>query len=89
MGLKYIYAGYSKCGTKTMAKVFKTLGFKVFDYEENCVYLHNEWAAYFDPKKSKEERIAMLRSKLVLHELMNFINIFCWFLPRLPFLCEH
>ena len=64
MGLKYIYAGYSKCGTKTIAKVFRTLGFNVFDYEENTVYLLQEWIAYFDPKKTKEERIAMLRVML-------------------------
>ena len=37
MGLKYIYAGYSKCGTKTMAEVFRTLDFVVHDFEETVV----------------------------------------------------
>ena len=37
MALKYIYAGYSKCGTKTVAELFKKLGFRVHDFKESLV----------------------------------------------------
>ena len=32
--VKFIYAGYAKCGTKTMAAAFRELGFNNYDFEE-------------------------------------------------------
>ena len=60
MGLKYIYAGFSKCGTKTMAKVFRTLGFKVYDFEETILFLGQQFVDFFDVTTSEEQRKEML-----------------------------
>ena len=46
--MKYIYAGFSKCGTKTLAKVFRLLGFKVFDIEETILYCGDLWLEFFE-----------------------------------------
>ena len=32
--VKYIYAGFSKCGTKTMAAAFRNMGYSVYDFDE-------------------------------------------------------
>ena len=39
--MKVIYAGFSKCGTKTMAQAFKDLDLKVYDALEH--YEHHEY----------------------------------------------
>merc|ERR1712226_719924 len=56
MGLKYIYAGFSKCGTKTMAEVFKTLGFVVYDFQEFLLYCVDDWTRYFETRDPIEKR---------------------------------
>ena len=64
--MKYIYAGYSKCGTKTMAKAFKDLGFVVYDYEEMFMYTidgKNGWQA-FENAKTKTEKYKILYNML-------------------------
>jgi len=61
MPLQYIYTGYSKCGTKTMAEVFRVLGFKVCDFEETMLDLTTDWIEFIDGRKTHEERIELLR----------------------------
>ena len=41
--MKVIYAGFSKCGTKTMNSALNELGFNVYDLVENCQFLGKEW----------------------------------------------
>ena len=61
-GLKYIYLGYNKCCTKTIGKAFRILNFKVYDYEENIVYLNRQWRDFFEKKGlSKPQRMELLR----------------------------
>ena len=60
MGLKYIYAGYSKCGTKTMAEVFRTLDFVVHDYEETVVDDFDYWVEFYKETTNHEQRKTIL-----------------------------
>ena len=64
MGLKYIYAGYSKCGTKTMAKAFRELGYKVYDFEETFGYCTDALEKFYSPQFTKTEKIEILRDLL-------------------------
>ena len=41
--MKVIYAGFSKCATKTIAKALRLLGYNVYDYMENYEHLHDDW----------------------------------------------
>ena len=41
--MKVIVAGMPKTGTTTMAAALSQLGYKVYDYIENCEYLGKEW----------------------------------------------
>ena len=61
MGLKFIYCGYSKTGTKTIAAVFRTLGFTVHDYEETALYNIKAWLKFLDPKTTHSQKITLLR----------------------------
>ena len=61
MPLQYIYTGYSKCGTKTMAEVFRILGFKVCDFEETMLDITTEWIEFIDGRKTHEQRIELLK----------------------------
>ena len=54
--VKFIYAGYSKCGTKTIAHVFKKLGYRVYDQEEFYIYTLNFWKIFNDQNNSVEEK---------------------------------
>ena len=56
MGLKYIYAGYSKCATKTMAEAFRVLGFIVHDFEETILDDMDLWLKFYDEETSDSER---------------------------------
>lgn len=56
MGLKYIYAGYSKCGTKTIAAAFRKLGFNVVDYEETMLDYRLRWNDYLHPGTTPAEK---------------------------------
>ena len=64
MGLKYIYAGYSKCGTKTMAAAFKILGYKCMDIIETLGYCSDRLDDFFSPGFSRKEKIEFLREML-------------------------
>ena len=61
MGLKYIYAGYAKTGTKSMAEAFRILGYTVHDAEENLTINLDAWIKFMSPKYTKEEKIDILR----------------------------
>ena len=41
--MKVIYAGFSKCATKSMAKALRLLGMKVYDFMEHYEYLASDW----------------------------------------------
>ena len=67
MGIKYIYAGYSKCGTKTIAAAFRILGYKVHDYEESITETAATWTEFYKHNKdnnSPEEKIKILQKGL-------------------------
>lgn len=53
--MKIIYAGYSKCGTKTMNAALTELGYNVYDYMENIAYLHDDWMKIFKHGGSVED----------------------------------
>lgn len=63
--VKYIYTGYSKCGTTTMAEVFRILGFKVCDFQETHLDCGDAWLRFFkDDSLDSEGRIRILREAL-------------------------
>jgi len=59
-GLKYLYAGFSKCGTKSITAAFRRLGYKVYDFNEHQLYNTERWLQFIDPKKSRDEKIDLL-----------------------------
>merc|ERR1711981_1385655 len=61
MGVKYIYAGYSKCGTKSM-------GYVVYDFEETFLYTYDHWEKFFDAKTIKEQ-------KEVLYDMLKDVDV--------------
>ena len=62
MALKYIYAGYSKCGTKTVAELFKKLGFRVHDFKESLLVTAPLWDRFLnDTSLSHDQRLSLLR----------------------------
>lgn len=61
--VKIIYAGYSKCGTTTIAQAFRSINYKVYDYEEVILYHAADWIKYWDADNySLEERRKHLRN---------------------------
>ena len=57
MGLKYIYVGYSKCGTKTIAELFKSLNFKVHDFKDSLLDTALDWDTFLnDPNLTHAQR---------------------------------
>ena len=75
MGLKYIYTGYHKCGTKTIAQAFRILGFKVYDFEENVVHLIHYWKKFFSKKLSTEDRYQLLYNMYKDVDVARLANI--------------
>ena len=69
MGLKYCYAGYSRCGTKTIASAFKILGYKVYDYEETMLYALDDLLKLKDNQLEKEER------RKILHNVLKDVDV--------------
>lgn len=49
--MKVIYAGFSKCGTKTMQRALQELDYTVYDFLENYEYLGNKWQKIFNEGK--------------------------------------
>ena len=64
MTLKYLYAGYAKCGTKTIATACRRLGLKVLDLEEMLLHTPDFWLLYYDKSKTTEERNKILYDML-------------------------
>ena len=60
--LKIIYASFSKCRTKTMARALRSLGLKVHDYQEHQIIHHKNWLKILDNKThpSIDERLEIL-----------------------------
>lgn len=53
--MKVIYAGFSKCGTKTMAAALRELGMTVYDVMECYEYQRDAWATIFREGGSTED----------------------------------
>lgn len=58
--MKYLYAGCSKTGTKSIATVFRILNFEVCDVEETIYFHHTHWLKMMDPKTSFEQKKALI-----------------------------
>ena len=67
--MKYIYASYAKCGTKSYCRAFRQLGYKVYDWNETCVYHHNQWLEIFDHSTTEE------KVKEILYEMYKDIEV--------------
>lgn len=63
---KYVYAGYSKCGTKSIAEAFRILGYTVHDWEESVVDCGETWLKFHQHKtgQTREEKLDILREGL-------------------------
>lgn len=60
--MKYLFVGYSKTGTKTIASAFKLLGFEVYDLEETMLFHAHQWIEIMDPKTSESEKRRIIYS---------------------------
>ena len=79
MGLKYIYTGFNKCGTKTIKEAFEILGFKVYDFEENAIFLSKHWIKFFSPKTSTDEKYQLLYEMFKdVDALVEGPNLYFW-----------
>jgi len=71
--VKYIYAGYSKCGTKTIAQAFRILGYKVHDYEEGITETSSTWTDFFrHHENTSEKSTPEYKLNLLKNGLKNF-----------------
>ena len=59
--MKVIFAGSSKCGTKTMAEALRILGYNVYDFMENYEYLGDRWIKIFKEGGTKEDFYEMYK----------------------------
>lgn len=59
--VKYIYASFSKCRTKTVAAVFRRLGLNTYDFNEHQLYLTDDWLKIFTQNLSKPEIVQLLQ----------------------------
>jgi len=59
--MKVIFAGYSKCGTKTMAEALRILGYNVYDFMENYEYLGDKWMKVFKEGGTKDDFYEMYK----------------------------
>lgn len=64
--VKIVYVGYNKTGITSMAKFFRKLNYKVWDYEEQMVYCHTQWQEIFNPATNKD-RIYQLIKEMYQH----------------------
>jgi len=53
--VKYIVAGYHKTGTKSLAKAFRSLGYRVFDAGELMLYMRDVWTDFFEGKATIQD----------------------------------
>lgn len=65
MGLKYLYVGYSKTGTKSIASLFRSLGYRVHDFEESLLDTGKLWEKFLSATsysyEKRYERIEILK----------------------------
>ncbi|XP_039263672.1 uncharacterized protein LOC120339579 [Styela clava] len=52
--MKVIIASFAKCGTKTLRDCLRILGYTVYDFDENFMYLGDEWMEIFEKGASVE-----------------------------------
>jgi len=79
--MKYIYAGYSKSGTKTLATMFRALNYEVYDLEETLIFHYAEWTKILDPynKLSADEKKAILKKMYQdVDIVMDIPSYFYW-----------
>jgi len=69
--MKYIYAGYSKSGTKSVALAFKKLGYKVCDFEETMLFHAKQWIEICTSTTTKE------RQYQLLYEMYKEFDVVC------------
>ena len=67
--MKYLYVGYSKTGTKTIASVFKILGFDVYDLEETMLFHSHQWIKIVDPRTSEQDK------KRIIYSMFKNIDV--------------
>ena len=60
--MKVIVAGMPKTGTKTMQAALTELGYKVYDYEENVLFLNDEWRKIYSEGGSTEDFYEMYKN---------------------------
>ena len=68
-GLKVIYGGYAKCGTKTIAAACRRLNLVVYDYEEMSLYTTDHWLEFYNSRTTTERR------KEILYEMLNHADV--------------
>merc|ERR1712110_598514 len=69
--MKVIYGGFSKCGTKTLAKAFQIIGLKVCDFPDTYIQNVDLWLEYFSPD------ITYDRKKEIFYQAYKDFDAFC------------
>jgi len=59
--MKVIYAGFSKCGTKSMAAALRQLGYRVCDFLDNYESLRDAWTKVFSGEATAEDFFEMFK----------------------------
>ncbi|XP_077974011.1 uncharacterized protein LOC120347597 isoform X3 [Styela clava] len=59
--MKVLVVAFSKCGTKTFASALRTLGYSVYDFEENQNYLREDWIKIMTEGGTKEDFYRMYK----------------------------
>nr|XP_039252323.1 uncharacterized protein LOC120329656 isoform X2 [Styela clava]XP_039255239.1 uncharacterized protein LOC120332112 isoform X2 [Styela clava] len=59
--MKVLVVSFSKCGTKTLASALRTLGYSVYDFDENQNYLREEWIKIMTEGGTKEDFYRMYK----------------------------
>ena len=70
--MKVIFAGYSKCGTKTMAEALRILGYNVYDFLENYEYLGDKWMKIFKEGGTKDDFYEMYKDVDAVTDMPTF-----------------
>ena len=84
--VKYIYASYSKCGTKTMAKAFRTLGFTVCDFYENFYQEGDLWYQILAKNGlTEKEKLDLIYQALYKYDVCMDIPTFMFFFEIIGF----
>jgi len=70
--MKVIFAGYSKCGTKTMREAFALLGYENWDIQENYKYERERWLKIFKHGGGKEDFYQMYKEVDSVTDIPSF-----------------